>query len=63
MLRVEAPHFCAGSTWELGGLGWRCVPKETAPILQWMARKDAYQVRSYLERKGWQYSWSRQFFD
>ncbi len=55
LLRVEAPHFVAGAVWEFNH-GWQCV--EDAPIIHWMVGKEPRQVKRYLERKGWKYTWS-----
>jgi hypothetical protein len=61
MLRVEAPHFVAGATWELGPCGWLCIAEDTAPILRWMSGKTAEEVFDWLKKKRYQYSWSKQF--
>jgi hypothetical protein len=53
ILRVTAPHFCAGAVFV--GPPWRCV--EAAPILKWMVRKPPAETRAYLDRKGWAYEW------
>jgi len=57
LLRVVAPHFVAGATWiKINGV-WRCDPKQTAPILRWMAGKDAKFVREWLKKKQYEYQW------
>lgn len=57
LLRVEAPHFVAAAMWVKTGEGWRCDPKQTAPIIRWMIGKTASYVGDYLRRKGWKYEW------
>ncbi len=56
LLRVTAPHFCAGAVWQRDGDGeWTCT--EAAPILRWMLGKTPTYVQQYLGRKGWDYDW------
>jgi len=55
LLRVCAPHFCAGAIWRKIDGKWRCV--EAAPILSWMRGRDPLWVRDYMKAKGWTYSW------
>ena len=47
LVRVTAPHFCAGLIVE----GGRCVT--AAPILKWAIGKDADYLSRYFRRKGW----------
>lgn len=48
LVRVKAPHFCAGLVFE----GQLCV--EAAPILGWARGKRWGYVRGYFERKGYE---------
>jgi len=57
ILRVEAPHFVAGSVWQRLPTGWACT--HVAPILSWMNGKTLEQVDNHLTAKGWRYSWCR----
>ena len=56
LLRVDAPHFCAGAIWQKDGETWRCT-NTVAPIIAWMRGKTAGEVGDYLKRKGWAFSW------
>jgi len=51
LLRVTAPHFCAGAIFEKG----ECV--KAAPIIKWMVGKPPLETRDYMRRKGWQWEW------
>jgi len=60
LIRITAPHFCAGLT--LGGLEvepqMRCegdasIIAETAPILSYMRGWQIERVRAYCKRRGW----------
>jgi hypothetical protein len=55
LLRVTAPHFCAGAIWRKDSNGWRCI--DAAPILGWMIGKHPDYVRAYLDRKGYLREW------
>lgn len=49
MIRITAPHFCAGLV--LDDLG---VVTRAAPILRYMLGWRASRVVTYATRKGWQ---------
>lgn len=49
LVRVEAPHFCAGL--EIDPETDRCV--RAAPILGWAVGRPADHLRAYFARKGW----------
>lgn len=55
MLRVEAPHFCAGARFEKRGDQWVCV--EAAPIIDWMRKKKPKDIGAYLRYKRWKFEW------
>lgn len=56
LLRVSAPHFVAGATWEKdAGGNWRCT--KAAPILSWMLRRDRTETESYLRKREWKLEW------
>lgn len=55
LLRVTAPHFCAGALWLKIDGKWQCI--EAAPILAWLRGRDAASVRDYFKAKGWHYEW------
>ena len=48
LVRVLAPHFCAGLVMRDG----RCV--EAAPILRWAVGRDRDQLRTQFAQRGWQ---------
>lgn len=50
LVRVVAPHFVAGIVTDDD----LCL--EAAPILRWAIGRDNESLRSYFDRKGWQYS-------
>jgi hypothetical protein len=52
LVRVRAPHFCAGL---VVLLSTGVVTNETAPILAWARGKPWSEVRAYLDRRGWMY--------
>lgn len=54
LLRVTAPHFCAGAVFTHDGQ-WQCT--KAAPILGWMVGKPPSETREYLKRKGWGFEW------
>lgn len=47
LVRVVAPHFCAGLVIVKG----RCI--EAAPILKWAIGKSAAELSAYFKSKGW----------
>lgn len=47
MIRITAPHFCAGFVAD------SVVTKECAPILSYMRGWTGRQVADYCKRKGW----------
>jgi len=47
MLRVLAPHFCAGIEFR------NDVVIKAAPILSWSVGKERHELERYFERKGW----------
>jgi hypothetical protein len=47
MIRIEAPHFCAGCGIEHGRVTW------AAPILAYMVGWTEGRVLAYALRKGW----------
>lgn len=57
ILRISAPHFCAGITFNKENNKWCCVKEETAPILRWMADKPTTFIESWLKKKGYSYEW------
>lgn len=47
MVRIDAPHFCAGLDGD--GIGaWRC-----APILRYMEHWSLGRIKRYCRKKGW----------
>lgn len=58
LLRVLAPHFCAGAIWQKRTEGWVCTG--AAPILRWMVGMDAQTMKQRqpgMIRKGWAFEW------
>lgn len=55
LLRVTTPRYVAGAVWVKTGGKWVCT--EAAPILSWMRRKSAEEVRATIERYGWEFEW------
>jgi hypothetical protein len=55
LLRVTAPHLCAGAVFVRDPAGWRC--ERAAPILKWMVGKPPAEIARYLEAKGWAREW------
>lgn len=51
LVRVEAPHFCAGLVAKDG----ICI--DAAPILRWTVGKTSKELAAYFARKGW--TWQR----
>lgn len=49
LVRVVAPHFCAGLIFGPDG---RCV--EAAPILRYCLGRSATWAKGYFTRKGWE---------
>lgn len=47
IVRVDAPHFCAGFILKDGRV------TEAAPILAWTVGRDPDYLRGYFKRKGW----------
>lgn len=47
LVRIEAPHFCAGLVLRDGV----CV--EAAPILVWAIRYDGDWLSAYFRKRGW----------
>ncbi len=50
LVRITAPHFCAGMTRERFGARWRC-----APILQYMADWQLSRIAAYCKIKHWKF--------
>jgi len=48
LVRVDAPHFCAGIEINESGM---CM--NAAPILKWCIGKKTDFLRGYFNRKGW----------
>ena len=48
MLRIDAPHFVAGISFNE-----REIADRAAPILRWMIGKRLAWVQSYCASKGW----------
>lgn len=55
LLRVTAPHFCAGAVYEKQECGWECV--KAAPILKWVIGKPPHETRDYLNKRQWAHEW------
>jgi hypothetical protein len=55
MLRVVAPHFCAGADFEKVGDVWHIT--KCAPILWWMRGKPASHIKAWLDEKNYEYQW------
>lgn len=58
LLRVTAPHFCAGAVWTFIGTKWVCT--DAAPIIRWMVGMGAVAMahrRPKMESKGWVFEW------
>jgi hypothetical protein len=54
LVRVTAPHFCAGLILDIGGKGvgeTRVI--EAAPILRWTHRKPWREALAWMREKGW----------
>lgn len=47
MIRIDAPHFCAGAVVENSAI------VDAAPIIKWMIGKTIDQVMDYCHRKKW----------
>ena len=55
LIRIEAPHFCAGIEIDERGM---CV--NAAPILKWCIGKKTYFLRSYFKDKAWKATVTKQ---
>lgn len=55
LIRVTAPHFCAGAVFDRVGDGWEVG--KCAPIISWMRGKSTAEIAAYLRRKGWTWEW------
>lgn len=53
LLRITAPHFVAGVIFK------DKRPVEAAPIIKYMERMTAAQIKSYLQYKNWKWEWIR----
>lgn len=53
LIRITAPHFCAGVQVSLPNLG----VTETAPILRYMKGWTVFEVENYCDKKGWTYEY------
>lgn len=47
MIRIDAPHFCAGAIVQNGKI------VKSAPIIKWMINKTVAQIMSYCKQKNW----------
>lgn len=48
LLRIEAPHLCAGVVVDAAG-----IVRETAPILSWARGWTGRRLRAYAAGRGW----------
>lgn len=55
LLRVTGKGLVAGAEWEKDGAGWRCV--RAAPIIKWMLRCEAGDIRAELARRSMTWEW------
>ena len=49
LVRIEAPHFCAGFVIEDG----KRTPRQCAPILWYMRSWPIEKIEAYCRKKGW----------
>lgn len=56
VLKVEGSNFVASAIWEQGPEGWTCIEADTT--LAWLKGRSDVGVGWFMQRKGWQYSWS-----
>lgn len=56
LLRIEAPHFVAGSVWKRTSGHWRCI--EAAPIINWFTRVNhPHVVEGWLRKNHYSFQW------
>jgi len=49
MIRITAPHFCAGAIFRHGKI------VEAAPIIKWMIGRSVADMRRYCEQMAWRF--------
>lgn len=55
LLRVVAPHFVAGAIFQKDSGDWKVA--RAAPIIQYFERMSPEEIKAYVLKKGWAYSW------
>lgn len=48
LIRITAPHFCAGAD-----IGENSEVVFSAPIIKWMKGRKLWWIKKYCESKGW----------
>jgi hypothetical protein len=56
VLKVIGTDFVANAIWEQGPDGWVCIEADTT--LAWLKGRSDVGVGWFMQRKGWQFSWS-----